>query len=54
MVKQLFVQLRTKFMEYAKKNGHLAKKDYGDPDVKFSHNDVINFFREYLKDFRPL
>ena len=48
------MQLRTKFKEYAKEKKYLAVIDQGDPDIKFSHNDIVNFFRDYLKEFRPL
>ncbi|CAI2359026.1 unnamed protein product [Moneuplotes crassus] len=54
IVKQLFLQLRIKFLQYAKEKEFLAEKDLSDPEINFPHNDIINFLREYLKDFRPL
>jgi hypothetical protein len=41
-------------MEYAKQQSFYDEKDRIDPDLKFTHCDVVKFIRDFLKEFRPL
>jgi hypothetical protein len=41
-------------MEYAKQQSFYLEKDRIDPELKFTHCDVVKFIRDFLKEFRPL
>ena len=53
LAKQLFVQLRAKFMEFAKSNQYVSDLDRQKPDMRLKHEHVIIFLKDYLKEFRP-
>lgn len=53
LTKQLFLQLRSRFLEYSK-DKLFSLKDRNDPNLKLTQESVIIYIRDYLREFRPL
>ena len=52
--KQLFIQLRTKFVDFIKTNNYVSDLERQNPEMKLKHEQVIIYLKDYLKEFRPL